>query len=213
MAENGFTFIEREASGAPEGAFVLFHGRGADERDLFPLFDIVDPRRRLLGISVRGPLSLPPGGAHWYQVREVGYPDPATFFPTYERLAPWLDEQLAERGIAMDRTVLGGFSQGAVMTYSLGLAKGRPTPAAMLAFSGFIPRVDRFDIDLDREDLHVAIGHGIYDPVIEVQWGRDGRDRLQAAGADVFYRESPMAHSIDPRFLSEVAEWLEKVLP
>ena len=54
------------AAGEPEGALVLFHGRGADENDLFPLLDALDPERRLLGVTPRGPLSLPPGGAHWY---------------------------------------------------------------------------------------------------------------------------------------------------
>ena len=60
----------RPAAGEPEGALVLFHGRGADEHDLVPLLDALDPERRLLGVTPRGPLSLPPGGAHWYVVRE-----------------------------------------------------------------------------------------------------------------------------------------------
>ena len=67
------------AAGEPEGALVLFHGRGADEHDLLPLLDALDPERRLRRLLPRGPLSLPPGGAHWYVVPRVGYPDPATF--------------------------------------------------------------------------------------------------------------------------------------
>ena len=58
---------------------MLFHGRGADEHDLFPLLDVLDPERRLDGYCPRGPLSLPPGGAHWYVVPRVGYPDVPTF--------------------------------------------------------------------------------------------------------------------------------------
>ena len=73
----------REPAGEPEGALVLFHGRGADEHDLYPLLDILDPDRRLLGLTPRGPLSLPPGGAHWYVVQQVGYPEPETFHSTY----------------------------------------------------------------------------------------------------------------------------------
>src|SRR5215217_8354984 len=111
----------RPAAGDPEGALVLFHGRGADEQDLFPLIDMLDPERRLLGATARGPLSLPPGGAHWYVVRRVGYPDPETFHAVYSRVAAWLDALLAEWGIPHDHAVLGGFSQGAVMSYALGL--------------------------------------------------------------------------------------------
>ena len=56
---------------------MLIHGRGADEHDLFPLADALDPERRLVAVLPRGPLRLPPGGAHWYVVYEVGRPDPA----------------------------------------------------------------------------------------------------------------------------------------
>ncbi|MDX6436588.1 MAG: phospholipase/carboxylesterase, partial [Gaiellaceae bacterium] len=66
----------REAAGEPEGALVLFHGRGADEHDLFPLLDALDPERRFVGATPRGPLSLPPGGAHWYVLAGIGTPDP-----------------------------------------------------------------------------------------------------------------------------------------
>jgi phospholipase/carboxylesterase len=202
--------LYRPAAADPEGALVLLHGRGADERDLFPLLDMLDPDRRLLGATARGPLSLPPGGAHWYIVRKVGYPDPQTFHSTYPELAAWLDGMLAEHGIPPERAILGGFSQGSVMSYALGLGPNRPRPAGIMALSGFLPTVDDFELDLSRaRDLPVAIGHGTHDPVISVEFGRDARDRLTAAGADVTYRESPMPHTIDPQFLRELQEsWL-----
>src|SRR5919107_572668 len=178
--------LTRPAAATPEGALVLFHGRGADEHDLFPLLDMLDPGRRLLGATARGPLSLPPGGAHWYAVRRVGYPDPETFHATYPQVAGWLDGLLAEHGIAHDRTVLGGFSQGAVMTYAFGLGADRPRPAGLIPLSGFIPRVEGLQIG-DASGLPVAIGHGTHDPVISVQFGREARDQLTAAGAEVTY--------------------------
>ena len=203
----------REPLGDPQGALVLLHGRGADELDLFPLLDMLDPQRALIGVTPRGPLALPPGGAHWYQVFQVGYPDPATFFPTYELLCEWFDAFLEEHGLTHDRVVLGGFSQGAVMSYALGLGKGRPRPASILAFSGFIPTVEGFDVDLDEvAGYPVAIGHGTLDPVIEVGWGRQAKEKLDAAGADVRYRESPMPHTIDPDWVSECSELVAAVL-
>jgi phospholipase/carboxylesterase len=206
--------LYRPAAGDPEGALVLLHGRGADESDLFPLLDMLDPDRRLLGATARGPLSLPPGGAHWYAVRRVGYPDPETFQSTFPQLAGWLDGLLDEHGIAPERTVLGGFSQGSVMSYALGLGPERPRPAGIIALSGFLPTVEGFKLDLERaEGLPVAIGHGTEDPVITVDFGRDARDRLAAAGAQVTYRESPMSHTIDPRFLQELQQsWLPETV-
>ena len=199
----------REAAGDPAGALVLFHGRGADEYDLYPLFDILDPERRLLGVTPRGPFSFPPGGAHWYALREVGYPDRDTFLDTYENVGAWLDGFLGEHGIDHDRTVLGGFSQGAVMAYSFSLGAGRPRPAAMIALSGFIPTVEGFELDL-YEIPPVAIGHGIYDPIIPVEFGRRARKLLEEAGASVLYREYPVAHAIDPSFLLELRGWLSR---
>lgn len=209
----GLTHREREPSGDAAGALILLHGRGADEHDLFPLLDMLDPEGRLLGVTPRGPLSMPPGGAHWYRVMQVGYPDPSTFFPTYEQLTGWYDAFLEERAIDHNKVVLGGFSQGAVMSYALALGPGRPRPAALMPFSGFIPTVEGFDIDLsDVKGWPVAISHGTYDPVIEVGWGRDANEKLTAAGAAVDYRESPIPHSIDPERVAELRVFLTSAL-
>jgi phospholipase/carboxylesterase len=197
--------LTRPAAGEPQGALVLIHGRGADEHDLFPLLDLLDPERRFVGITPRGPLSQPPGGAHWYALAGLGTPDAATFSPTFDAASAWLDGL----GVPAERIVLGGFSQGAVMSYALGLGAGRPRPAGLMALSGFIPEVEGFQLDLDKAaGLPVAIGHGSDDPVISVEFGRDARDRLSEAGADVTYRESPMPHTIDPGFLRELPAWL-----
>jgi phospholipase/carboxylesterase len=194
----------REAAGEPEGALVLFHGRGADEHDLVPLLDVLDPERRFVGITPRGPLSLPPGGAHWYAVHEIGYPDPSTFLPTYELVGEWLDGL----GFPPERTILGGFSQGAVMSYAMSLGRGRPRPASVLALSGFVPTVEELELDLDPPLPRYAIGHGTLDPVIRVEWGRRARALLEEAGAEVRYAEYPLPHTIHPGFLLQVRDWL-----
>ncbi len=125
--------LERPAEGEPQGTLVLLHGRGADEHDLYPLLDALDPERRLLGLTPRGLHSLPPGGAHWYRLAGIPTPDPDTFWPSFEALAGWLD------GLPRP-LVLGGFSQGAVMSWALGLGRGTAKrPAAIVALSGFMP--------------------------------------------------------------------------
>lgn len=146
-------------------------------------------------------------------MHEVGFPDPGTFLPTYERAGAWLDEALAETGIAPERTVIGGFSQGAVLSYALGLGAGRPRPAAILALSGFVPRVDGFVLDLEsRAGLPVSISHGTYDPIIEVGFGREACERLESAGLAVAYREDPVAHQISPGALAQAQAVLESAL-
>jgi phospholipase/carboxylesterase len=203
------TAVTRPAAGEPQGALVLLHGRGSDELDLQPLLDALDPQRRLVGITPRAPLALPPGGRHWYALGGIGTPDPATFLPTMDAAGAWLDGLPETTGVSWDRTVLGGFSQGCVMSWALGLGAGRPRPAGIIGLSGFMPTVPGFELDLDALDGYpVAIGHGSQDQVIGVEWGRQARDRLTAAGAAVTYRESPLPHTVDPAFLPELAAWV-----
>ncbi|MGI8773638.1 MAG: alpha/beta hydrolase [Actinomycetota bacterium] len=204
----------RPAADEPAGLLVLIHGRGADENDLYPLFDMLDPDQRLLGVSPRGPLTMSPGGAHWYAVHRVGFPDPVTFAQTFDALSRWLDALVEDHGLGHDRVVIGGFSQGAVMSFALSLGGGRPRPAGTIALSGFMPTVE--DLELDFEGLQgypVAIGHGSYDDIITADFSRSARTRLEVAGAHVTYKESPLPHAIDPRYISELQEWLRAVLP
>jgi phospholipase/carboxylesterase len=183
---------ERSPAADPEGLLVLFHGRGVDENDLFPLLDELDRERTLHGYTPRGPLSLPPGGAHWYVLGGLGTPERETFAASYSALAEFLD------GLPYERLVLGGFSQGCAMAYALALYRGRPRPDALLAMSGFIPSVDGYELDLTSPFPRIAIVHGALDDTIPVQWGRAARETLEEAGADLVYREWPIGHWIDP---------------
>jgi phospholipase/carboxylesterase len=208
--------VQRPAAAAGDGALVLMHGRGTDETDLAGLFDVLDPERRLASAAPRGPLQFPgTPGNHWYIVERVGHPDPPTFAASYNLLGEFLEGLAEETGIPPERTVLGGFSQGTVMAYSLGLGKGRPRPAGILALSGFIPKVDGWEPDLGeyRRDLPVLISHGAADPIIEVSFGRAARELLEPAGLAVTYRESPGGHWIDGPTIDAAREWLEGAVP
>lgn len=203
--------VVREAAGEPEGALILLHGRGADEHDLHSLLDVLDPERRLAGVTPGAPLPGPGGspGRWWYMVPRVGYPDPSTFRATFAQLTGFLDGWLAERGIAWERTVIGGFSMGCVMSYATALGAGRPSPAGILALSGFIPTVEGWEAELDtRAGLPAFISHGSRDPVISVDFAREARERLQSASLDVAYHEHGGGHHLDPRTLPLMTAWV-----
>jgi phospholipase/carboxylesterase len=203
-------YRERPAAGAAEGLLVLHHGRGADEHDLLGLGDVLDPERRLHVATPRAPLTIPGWpGHHWYMVPRVGYPDPQTFADAYGALGSFHDELWERTGLTPAQTVLGGFSMGSVMSYSLGLGADRPAPAGILAFSGFIPVVEGWEPDLTRRP-RAFIAHGRQDPVMNVELARTARDTL--TGLDVSYHESDAAHHIDPAELPAAQEWLAKTL-
>ena len=205
----------REAAGEPAGALVLNHGRGADENDLFGLLDELDPERRLLGVTTGAPwIGVPPGGRHWYVVERVGYPHPDTFGRSFSALGQSIDGLLAERGIEPSRVVLGGFSQGTVMSYALALGADRPVPAGVVAMSGFIPEVEGWRADLgSRSALPVFIHHGAADPVIGVDFARSARRTLQEAGIEPDYRESDAGHWLPPEVVGAAREFVASTVP
>jgi phospholipase/carboxylesterase len=206
--------LQRPAAGDPHGLLVLHHGRGSDEQDLMGLAGAFDPGRRLHVVAPRAPLSLPGSpGYHWYLVPRVGYPDPDSFRAAFAELAAFHDQLWQRTGIGPDRTVLGGFSMGTVMSYALGLGADRPAPVGILALSGFIPTVDGWQPSLeDRSATSVLIAHGRNDPVIPVTFARRARELLQGAGLNVDYRESDAAHFVDPDDLPRTTAWLGTVL-
>ena len=207
------TLVERirPAAGEPEGALVLLHGRGADENDLHGLLDQLDPRRRLVGVTPRAPLSLPPGGAHWYAVYRVGFPDPDTFHAAYRQLAGFHDATWERLGLTPAQTVVGGFSMGSVMSYALGLGPDRPAPAGILAFSGFVPTVEGWGPQLPRS-TRAFIAHGRGDQIIEVAFGQRACRLLEEGGLDVEYREGDHGHWIEPADLRAATRWLGETL-
>ena len=210
----GLVYEQRQAAEEADGLLVLHHGRGTDERDLLGLADALDPERRLHVVSPRAPLQLPGSpGYHWYLVPRVGYPDHDTFQAARGALAVLHDGLWAETGIEPARTVFGGFSMGAVMSYAMALSADRPAVAGILAFSGFIPIVADWQPALeDRRDTAAFIAHGRNDPIMEVGFGRRAREQLEAAGFEVTYRESDLGHQIDPGALAAATEWLGRVL-
>jgi phospholipase/carboxylesterase len=207
-------YRERPAAGSPRGLLVLHHGRGADEHDLLPLGDVLDPRQELHVVTPRAPLTLPGWpGYHWYIVPRVGYPEPRSFYGAVEALSAFHDELWERTGLAPERTVLGGFSMGSVMSYSLGLHAARPAPAGLLIFSGFIPVVEGWEPDFDRrKGLRAFVAHGRRDPVIEIGFAQRAREQLSAGGVELEYHESDVMHQIDPSIVPGARTWLTRTL-
>jgi phospholipase/carboxylesterase len=204
-------YSERPAAADPVGLLVLHHGRGANELDLLGLADALDPEQRLHVVTPRAPMTIG-GGYHWYAVPRVGYPDPDTFRAAYDKLAAFHDELWQRTAIAPEKTVFGGFSMGAVMSYAMDLAGERPVPAGILAFAGFVPTVEGWQPDLgSRPDLPVFITHGRQDPIIDVGFARQAHALLEAGGLPVSFHESDAAHHIDPRQVPAAVQWLDTI--
>ena len=208
-------YLERPGGAATEGLLVLHHGRGTDERDLLGLADLLDPEGRLRVVTPRAPLTLAGSpGYHWYLVPRVGHPDLETFEAARGALAELHDGLWQETGVDPQRTVLGGFSMGAVMSYAMALSAERPAVAGILAFSGFVPTVEGWEPKFDdRQGTRAFISHGSRDPVIGIEFAQRARQLLEAGGLAVEYYESELGHQIEPAHLSAARRWLDETIP
>jgi phospholipase/carboxylesterase len=197
--------LERPADGALVPGLLLLHGRGADEADLMGLEGALDPRLTI--VSARAPFRLGPGFA-WYGMSEVGKPDLDTLRASVRELDDFIDGLPAAYSLDPARLYLMGFSQGAVMSAAMALLKPGAVRAALL-HSGYVPA--NSGLELSREAARgrpFYLAHGKYDEVIPVTFGRDSHEYLEAAGAEVVYREYPIGHTISEESLYDLAEWL-----
>jgi phospholipase/carboxylesterase len=208
-------YLERPSADTARGLLILHHGRGADELDLLPLGDAIDPEHTWHVVTPQAPLTLPGWpGRHWYQVPQVGYPDPESFGASRHALGELHDHLWAQTGTGPERTVLGGFSMGTVMSYALALSGDRPAPAGILALSGFVPTVEGWSPALtDRQSLRAFIAHGRRDPTISVKFARQARELLESGGLDVEYHETDGGHYVDPSYVPAARRWLGTTPP
>jgi phospholipase/carboxylesterase len=188
-------------------AVMMIHGRGADENDLLGLAEYLDDR--LFVISVRAPFPFQYGGGFaWYDVIEVGTPEPRMFAESYRKLSQFIDD--ARTGYPIDPTklVLLGFSMGSIMSLAIALSKP-DSVLAVAAHSGYVPE----GTDLEFQWNGIAgkpffVAHGVYDPVIPVAFGRRTKELLERSGASVTYREYEMGHQISEESLNDLMAWL-----
>ena len=194
----------------PDRLLLLIHGKGADEHDLAPLITQLDPESRFLTVLPRAPLPFM-SGWQWYDTDGIPRGGPE-LIPSVDALDDLLDSCCAEYGFERAKAIVAGFSQGCAVTLALGLRRSdRPRPAGLLGMSGFLPEREGLEYDFATASP-VLIQHGIYDPVISVDFGRKAAARLAAEDVPVVYREYPMGHQVAEESLHDTRSWLSLVL-
>lgn len=195
-----------------EGAplIVLLHGRGSHMGDLIGLQPyllpdavVVCPQAPFPG----APWGYGPGWA-WYRIMSPGRPEPESFSASQADLESFLTELPAHLPVKTGRLILGGFSQGGVM--SMAYALRHPGQVAnVINFSGFLP--DHPGVQVTRESVQGTRffwGHGTQDQMIAFGLAAEGRSTLRQAGADLRTRDYPMGHQISAPELADVVAWL-----
>jgi phospholipase/carboxylesterase len=189
---------------------LALHGRGSNEEDLLGLAPYLP--NDLLWISPRGTFTLGPVSYEWFQITQVGKPDPTRLANALATVDRFIDEISVSYPVDQDKLYLLGFSQGSIVSLAYALTKPQRV-AGVIAQSGYIPHESGVNIDeADIRNKPFILTHGTEDSILPVDWARRSRDTLQKSGADLEYHEFNMGHQVSAESIRVISMWLEKQL-
>ena len=214
--------VEIETGTHPTHSVIWMHGLGADGNDFAPLVPalkvtrsrairFVFPNAPHQPVTINGGMVMPA----WYDILVpslVRQEDEAGILAS-ERAINELIEREITRGVAPERIVLAGFSQGCAMTLHIGLRQ-KHRLAGLIGLSGYLPLANKAKEHWSpaNQKTPVFLAHGTIDPVVTLDRGTATRDLLMAQGYDLRWHTYMMPHSVCPEEVSDINAFLEEVL-
>ena len=214
--------IELETAPNPSAAVIWLHGLGADGNDFVPIVPELDlsgcpgirfvfPSAPSMPVTVNGGYVMPA----WYDIigRNLMDQEDAAGIQKSAAAIVELIEKEASRGIAYDKIVLAGFSQGCAMALHIGLRFPHRL-AGIIALSGYLPLA--MSVNLEKHSANqttpIFMGHGEYDSVVIPERAQASYALLEKMGYQVSFNEYPMEHSVNREELVDISEFLRGVL-
>jgi phospholipase/carboxylesterase len=221
MVQKGEEPIEIETGARPQASVIVMHGLGADGNDFVPVVPELGlpsglPVRFVFPHAPVRPVTINAGMVMraWYDVFELGggREDEAGLRASQAIIEGLIAREKA-RGIPAGRIVLAGFSQGGAMALQAGLRHPERL-AGLLVLSAYLPLASSLPAEASpaAREVPIFMGHGLYDELIPVARARRSRDRLGELGYNVAWHEYPMAHSVCPEEIRDLATWLRGTL-
>jgi phospholipase/carboxylesterase len=214
--------LETETGSAPSASVIWLHGLGADGNDFFPIVPelrlpaslptrFVFPNAPVQAVTLNGGMQM----RAWYDIfvpNLVLREDEAGINSSGAAIEALIEREI-QRGIASDRIVLAGFSQGCAMTLHTGL-RSKHKLAGLMGLSGYLPLLGLADKARTQTNNQTPIflAHGLYDPVVTLDRAEISRQKLQQLGYAVQWHTYPMMHSVCPQEISDISNFLQKVL-
>ncbi|MBS1731811.1 MAG: alpha/beta fold hydrolase [Bacteroidetes bacterium] len=190
-------------------AIILLHGVGSNENDLFSLADKLP--RDMYVIAPRGQFALGTGRYAWFNV------DFSTGKPVYDKIQELSSRQQITKFIGQvkdkykaEEVYLGGFSQGGIMSYSIGLTHPKLVKA-IFSLSGRLlveirPSISK---NTDLEGLQVFVAHGLQDNTLSIDYARDAKEYLKSLQVQLNYHEYNMGHQVTESVIKDLNDWLD----
>jgi phospholipase/carboxylesterase len=214
--------VEISPDAPAEAAVIWLHGLGADGYDFVPIVPelqlpdslairFVFPHAPSIPVTLNGGMVMPA----WYDIAEVDLRrrhDEDGIRRSAAQVRALIAREI-ERGVPANRIVLAGFSQGGAVAVFTGL-RYHSALAGILALSTYLVCEDSLDRERREENraTPIFIGHGTFDPMVQLPRGEALRDALVARGQPVEFRTYPMPHSVHPLEIADVADFLLRVL-
>ena len=203
----------------PRGTIIWLHGLGADCWDFVSIVKELHlpeslPLRFIFPQAPNRPITI--NGGHvmpgWYDIamNEIERkPDEAGVRESQAAIDALIDREV-DRGMASDKIILAGFSQGGAVALQAGLRQTRAL-AGILALSTYLTLGDSLanEKTLANANIPILMAHGSQDPIVPLALARASHDAMKAQGYQVEWREYPMQHSLCGEEVEEISGWIQ----
>ena len=212
--------VEVTTGDNPVGSVIWLHGLGADGHDFEPIVPelrlpaelplrFVFPHAPVRPVTINGGATM----RAWYDMLSLDAAGRADAAGVRESTAllDALIEREQQRGIEADMIVVAGFSQGGAIAINAVL-HAKQKLAGLMALSTYIALPGELAASDGNRDLPVFMAHGSFDPMLPFQWGKASAEQLITHGFAVEWHDYPMAHAVCAEEISDIRDWLLKVL-
>jgi phospholipase/carboxylesterase len=200
-----FISVQPTNGGMPRGVIVCLHGSGAKSQSLASLAGKVNlPDYLFLFPDAPFPDPSVSGGKLWYDLKS---PNHKGLAESRQRLTHWLKWLPSITGIPLESTILSGFSQGAAMTLDVGLTLPL---AGLVSLSGYLPSSPKLPVK--RAWPPVLMVQGTQDKIVTLDEAHSARDKLEALGVKVRYKELDMGHELNPQELELMRDFVMDII-
>lgn len=190
-------------------AMFLLHGIGSNEQNMLPLVNGLD--EQFFIFSVRGHLPHPPGYAY-FTIQGYGKPHREVFDDAIGKLTSFVEYACEQYPIDLNKLFLLGFSQGAILSMTLGLTLGNRIKG-IIALNGYIPGFVKEEYDIKSvQDLSLFISHGEMDHVFPLDWGIANDEYFRELGANVTFKTYQEGHTVSIKNVQDYMDWLFTLL-
>ena len=207
-------------NGQSSASIIWLHGLGADGHDFEPVVQMLNlPHIKfILPHAPYRPVTLNNGYEMraWYDIfgLQPDSPQDATGIRTMQATLDAMIEAEIANGIPSERILLAGFSQGGAMALHTAIRFRQPL-AGVLALSTYLPLKQQLAQEKQSANQHrpIWMAHGRFDSVITLATAQASRQTLEASGYQVAWHEYDMPHSVCEAEISDIRQFLLKVLP